>query len=168
LCADTVTACLPACSGDFDCSSGQYCDFLAGMCTPGKSTGLAIGASCDPSATNDPCNGFCSAIDDAGKIGECEGFCALSPNLTGCGWDGKSTANAACLFGTPLSPANDLGLNDLGICGALCDCNDDCKVQTEVCIDDSGKNAVQQIWGRAGYCRPLLSGETQADSIACK
>jgi hypothetical protein len=167
VCGDTVTGCLPSCRGDFDCSSGQYCDFLSGMCTQGQDTGQAIGTSCDPNATTDPCNGFCSAVDSAGKIGECAGFCSLNSDLTGCGWDGTTKATAGCLFGTALSPMNDLAQGDVGICGALCDCNTDCTIQTEYCVDDS-MGAVQKIWGRAGYCRPLLTTETSADSIACK
>lgn len=167
VCADTVTGCLPACRGDFDCASGQYCDFLSGMCMSGKATGLAIGSACDPKATQDPCNGFCSAVDDAATIGACAGFCSLTSDATGCGWSGTGTASAGCLFATPLSPPMDLALGDLGICGALCDCNDDCTVETERCVDDV-QGATQKIWGRAGYCRPLLSTETESDSLACK
>jgi hypothetical protein len=167
VCGDLVTACQATCGGDFDCGSGQYCDFSTGLCMAGAATGLAIGSPCDPNASTDPCDGFCSAVDSAGTIGECAGFCSLNADLIGCGWDGKSTADAGCLFGTRVSPPGDLAPGDVGICGGLCDCNTDCTVNTERCVDDSG-GVVMQIWGRAGYCRPLDSTETEADSIACK
>jgi hypothetical protein len=167
VCADTVTGCAPGCRGDFDCSSSEYCDFSSGTCLPGKPTGLALGASCDPTATPDPCDGFCSAIDSTGKTGACTGVCSLTPDATGCGWSGTGTANAACVFATPFSPTNDFALGDVGLCGALCDCNNDCKVDTERCVDDT-MGVISKVWGRAGYCRPLLTTETEANSIACK
>ena len=74
-----------------------------------------------------------------------------------------SVPDAACLFLTRLSP--DLGVGDLGLCGALCDCNDDCAASDHRCMDETGE--VMTIFGRAGYCRPLQTGETEADTIAC-
>jgi hypothetical protein len=55
---------------------------------------------------------------------------------------------------------------DVAGCGALCDCNDDCTVATERCMDD-GSGEFLTLFDRAGYCRPLGANETQADSIAC-
>jgi hypothetical protein len=166
VCGDTVTGCVPMCGGDYDCQTGQYCDFLSGMCLAGEETGLAIGAACDPSATTDPCAGFCQFVDEAGTAGVCAGFCTVNAQALGCGWSGTGAADAACLYGTRLSPPDDLAAGDLGICGALCDCNDDCAVSLMRCIDDSD-GLVSDIWGRAGYCRPLAETETEADSIAC-
>jgi hypothetical protein len=134
------------------------------MCIQGTSTGQALGTACDPNAATDPCNGTCVPIDSAGKIGTCTSFCPLNSDLTGCGWDGKSTATSGCLFTPGFEDPNDLGENDIGLCGALCDCDSDCKVQTENCIDDTN-GVVMKIFGRAGYCRTLQTGET---SIACK
>jgi hypothetical protein len=165
-CGDTVTGCLPLCGGVFDCESGQSCDFLSGFCVPGEAEGLPIGAECDPAATTDPCLGFCQVQDAEGTEGSCAGFCSLNPDLIGCGWSGTGTAEAACLYGTRLSPPDDLQAGDLGICGALCDCNDDCGASIHRCVDESD-GQVMAIWGRAGYCRPLLDTETEDDAIAC-
>jgi hypothetical protein len=91
----------------------------------------------------------------------------LSPSLVGCGWSGEGSADAACLFGTLLSPAGDAGAGDVGLCGALCDCNDDCNAVSDRCLDETGGD-VLSLFGRNGYCRPLASDETESDSIACE
>ena len=85
-CGDSVTGCVPMCCGDYDCQTGQYCDFLSGMCLAGDTTGLAIGAACDPNATTDPCAGFCQFVDEEGTAGICAGFCTLNDQALGCGW----------------------------------------------------------------------------------
>jgi hypothetical protein len=164
LCGDIVTACLPTCGGDFDCDAGQFCDFASGFCVAEKPTGLSIGSPCNPQATTDPCDGFCVPTPAGGTQGKCEAFCSLSESLIGCGWDGSGRAEAACLFGTILSPPGDYGTGDLGICGQLCDCNEDCRIRDEYCIDDFD-GAVAGIWGRNGYCRPLQTGENVADTF---
>jgi hypothetical protein len=167
VCGDIITGCVPMCGGDYDCESGQYCDFLSGTCMAGEDEGLAIGSECDPNAATDPCGGFCQFLDEEGTAGVCSGFCALSEGLIGCGWSGTGTAEAGCLYGTRLSPPDDLALGDLGICGSLCDCNDDCESSLQRCIDETEDGLIMQIWGRAGYCRPLSEDETEDDSIAC-
>lgn len=168
VCADVITGCVPMCGGDFDCGSGQYCDFLSGMCTPGEESRDPIGSECDPSADTDPCAGFCSPLDDTGTVGACTGFCVFTSSLAGCGWEGVDTGAAqnACLYGTRLSPPDDVAPGDVGLCGSLCDCNDDCEASLQRCVDDS-EGLVMEIYGRAGYCRPLLDSETESNSIAC-
>jgi hypothetical protein len=99
----------------------------------------------------------------------CMGICSLNQDLIGCGWDGTGDADAACLFQTRLSAEDDVGMDDVMICGALCDCNDDCAGTGSglYCIsEDTG--TLEAIWGRPGYCRPLADGETGAGiTIAC-
>jgi len=167
VCGEIVTGCVPTCGGDHDCATGDFCDFKTGLCVLDAPGGQAIGTLCDLDATTDPCSGFCIATDDTETEGVCSAFCTFAPGLLGCGWDGSTTTppDAGCLFLTLLSP--DLGVGDVGICGALCDCNDDCEGSTQRCIDDSG-GEVMTIWGRAGYCRALQTGETEADTIACQ
>ena len=164
VCGDIVTGCLPTCGGDFDCGQNQYCDFASGFCVDTKPTGRPIGAACNPKATTEQCDGFCVETNDAGTQGKCEAFCSLSQGLIGCGWDGTGQAEAACLFGTILSPPGDYGNGDLGICGKLCDCNDQCEIPDEFCIDDLD-GAVSAIWGRNGYCRTLDAGESASDTF---
>lgn len=165
-CGDIVTGCVPLCAGDFDCGDKEYCDFETGMCTKTKPTGLPHGAVCTPPKGNaqDPCQGFCDAGSDPTQ-GICESLCVLSQALAGCGWDG-STPNPdnVCLFGTILSPPGDAVFGDVGICGALCDCNDQCLREGDVCIDETGQD-VEQIWGRKGYCRALDTSESIKDTF---
>jgi len=164
VCGEIVTGCVPNCGGDFDCAAGDFCDFSTGLCVPNAPPGDPIGTPCDPDATTNPCNGFCSATDETATEGVCSAFCTMDPGLLGCGWDGMAVPDAACLFLTRLSP--DLGRGDLGLCGALCDCNDDCEASTQRCVDETG-GEIMTIFGRAGYCRVLQTGETEADTIAC-
>jgi hypothetical protein len=165
-CGDIVTGCVPTCGGDFDCASNQFCDFGSGLCTNTQPSGLPIGAACTPPATDsdvDPCQGFCLSSDDAGTQGTCTAFCTFSSTFTGCGWDGVSKAEAGCLYSTILSNG-DLGAGDVGICGSLCDCNSECVLDSERCVDES-EGDIMQIFGRQGYCRPLNTSETEADTF---
>ena len=164
-CGTIVTACTPLCGGDFDCAVDQKCDFASGVCISTTPVGQALGSSCTPpvGSNPDPCNGFCLAGSNSNE-GECSALCTLSPALTGCGWDGTGPAVSACLFATILSGA-DVGAGDVGICGTMCDCNSDCPISTDRCVDESG-GQVKAVWQRNGYCRPLQSGETQADTFS--
>lgn len=166
-CGTIVPGCLSTCAGDFECESGHSCNFRTGFCAEGAASGEPIGAACDPTAATDPCNGFCLQSDDDETVGVCAAFCTLSDTFVGCGWDGTGSAEAGCIFGTVLSPPGDFGRGDLGLCAALCDCNEDCAVEGEFCMGDLGQN-VTTIFGRAGYCRALGDDETESDTIACE
>jgi hypothetical protein len=78
----------------------------------------------------------------------CTGFCSLG--TIGCGKDPASTAplGAACLFDGTIAGFGDVG--DIGICGALCDCDAQCSAPGRVCVPFSAAN--QSAFGRAGYC----------------
>jgi hypothetical protein len=162
VCGDIVTGCVPNCGGDFDCAPGSFCEFSTGLCVQTLPSGLSIGDRCDPTATTDPCNGYCQSKDDAGTEGVCAAFCTLAPGLLGCGWDGSEPADAACLFLTRLSP--EPGIGDVGICGALCDCNADCVATDDRCVDESNGD-ILTLWGRTGYCRQLQTGESEANTF---
>jgi hypothetical protein len=167
-CGDIVTGCVPNCGGDFDCGDGQYCDYGTGMCTNMEPEGLPIGAECTPPATEadvDPCQGFCLSSDEAGTVGTCTAFCTFSQTFTGCGWDGVSKAEAGCLYATILNQGQMAVDGDVGICGSLCDCNADCVLDSERCVDE-GMGIIKQLFDREGYCRPLAAGETEADSFS--
>lgn len=165
VCGDIVPGCLPTCAGDFDCEDGQHCSFSTGLCTAGSASGLGIGELCDPAAATDPCSGFCSASNAEGTEGVCSALCSLNPDLIGCGFDGEGEAEAGCLFVTRLT--EDAGIGDVGLCGALCDCNDDCNAESDRCMDETD-GTILSVFGRNGYCRPLASDETESDSIACE
>jgi hypothetical protein len=175
-CEDIITACLPTCGGNFDCASGQFCDFSTGFCVPTAPGGLPLGALCDPTlpAESDPCNGFCLATDATSTEGTCSAYCAFSLELTGCGWNGTGAAEAACLFATVVSRDGaggiDLAESDLMLCGKLCDCNEDCPAAADLCFDENAGDpsfSIQALFGRAGYCRSPTETESEIDSIAC-
>jgi hypothetical protein len=178
VCHDMTTACIPVCRADEDCANGQFCDFSSGFCTAAEPTGLAIGELCDPTlpAEQDPCNGFCIATDATETEGTCAAFCSASQQATGCGWTGDpaDSPEAGCLYATIISREGAGGISlaesDLMLCGQLCDCNDDCPAEVEFCMDENSEDtmaSINAIFGRPGYCRPLLTGETEADSIMC-
>jgi hypothetical protein len=177
ICHDMITACLPTCRADSDCASGQWCNFASGFCLGSDPEGLPIGALCDPTlpAAEDPCNGLCLATDETETEGTCGAFCSAGPNVYGCGWVGDGVPDAGCLYATVISrdAAGDITLSqsDLMLCGALCDCNDDCPAEVEFCMDENSANAsasIMAIFGRQGYCRPLIAErmETEANSFA--
>jgi hypothetical protein len=175
VCHDMTTGCIPVCRADGDCASGQFCDHSSGFCTAMEPEGLPIGALCDPAAAEDPCNGFCTPTDATQTQGTCSAFCSASLDATGCGWDGTGAPpEAGCLYATIISRDGAGGISlaesDLMLCGQLCDCNDDCPADIELCMDENAVDptaSIQAIFGRDGYCRPLLTGETTADSLAC-
>ncbi len=161
-CGTMVTACLPQCGSDADCGSGRYCDFYSGLCSTQVLPGAPINSTCNPDATTQECNGICGPSVD-GTTGTCTAFCNVG-SVYGCGWDGTGVADAACLYPTLIAP--DPGAGDVGLCGALCDCNDDCSAAGEGCAPLDLPD-LEQIWQRSGYCRPFDVNFTEQDSLAC-
>jgi hypothetical protein len=164
VCGEIVTGCIPVCGGDYDCGEEQFCDFTTGLCTDTKPSGLPLGSFCDPRDVPDPCNGFCLSGTQPDE-GECSALCTLTGSLTGCGWDGTGAAETSCLYATRVS-GDDTAPGDVGLCGTLCDCNSQCKLSNDVCIDESDEGLIEEFWGRKGYCRPLSADETMSDSIS--
>lgn len=164
-CGSTLTACMPQCAGDFQCESGQFCDFSSGLCVSQQPSGLPLGTVCTPRAAGaaDACQGFCEAGTDP-EQGICSSLCTLSSSFIGCGWDGTGKPDQACLFATLLSPSGDAVTGDVGLCGALCDCNADCLRAGDYCVDESG-GGIASYLNRNGYCRRLESNETIADTF---
>jgi hypothetical protein len=160
-CADPIMGCLPACRGDFDCGSGQKCDFGRGLCINSTPPGDPLGTACDTAET-DTCNGFCLQ-SGTGTEGYCSAFCGLTTEFTGCGWDGTGAADFVCLFPTILSTGS-VADGDVGVCGELCDCNADCDRPGDYCISIAG-TSVEGLWGHPGYCSALQPEETLADTV---
>ena len=155
--------CKPTCRGNFDCGS-RVCDLADGTCVDkiDPSRKLPIGTKCDPNADVDPCQGACVGIvtNDSGTadIGFCSGFCKLGEQ-NGCGFDPQAkTVDAFCLYQT--SQAADFG--DLGFCGQVCDCNDDCLSPDFIC---TAVNGLSDLIGRGGACGPRQSASEKG--IAC-
>jgi hypothetical protein len=91
----------------------------------------------------------------------CQAFCAISASGHGCGWNGKGRAEAACLLPTIFTPPEEDPLGDLGYCALLCDCDADCEIAGDRCLDDQD-GLIRETWARNGYCRPLLSDEDES------
>lgn len=170
-CGPPIMGCLPTCGGDFDCDGG-VCDFASGFCIEEKPDDLLpIGSLCTVPDAGDPnpCDGFCIPLPDSDTQGECMAFCVGNPDFIGCGFDGgDGPAEAGCLYGTRFTPEGDSLLGDLMICGKLCDCNDQCPLPDDYCVDETRDKLVMDTWGRNGYCRPLdvAGGETEEDTYS--
>jgi hypothetical protein len=143
--------CRPVCRNDRDCGT-RKCDLGTGFCLDAADlTGtLPIGTPCTPGAAVDKCLGSCVPLtsNDAGTgPGMCAGFCTIGG--LGCGADAtsQSTLAAACLFDGTMA-GGDVG--DIGLCGQLCDCNDECKAYNRTCRPFP--TAEQASFGRKGYC----------------
>jgi hypothetical protein len=153
-CITVITACQPNCASDEDCGDA-FCNIGTGFCQTTQKTGLPVGSACTPakagSTAADPCSGMCIG-DSAGTFSLCSGICTFGV-LGGCGWNGTGKADAGCLF-VPryVKGAPDAG--DLGYCGQLCDCNDDCLNPTAKCLSFAavGLSDYETAYGRKGYC----------------
>ncbi|HVJ16403.1 MAG TPA: hypothetical protein VM686_13270, partial [Polyangiaceae bacterium] len=158
VCNAVLTVCLPNCGSDADCDDGLFCDPLTGLCMEDPPTGKGVNEACDPAADPDECaSGYCSVTYMHEDEGTCSGFCNLGHPFS-CGYTGEGKADAACLFGTVLSgEASEVG--DLGVCGQLCDCDDECTATGEVCRP-FGDPVFEELWQRVGYCVPIVEGGT--------
>jgi hypothetical protein len=165
-CVDVRHGCVYACRGDFDCAPG-FCDFSTGLCSPEKSTGLALGSACETHAPDapDPCNGYCFP-EPPGAGGVCRAQCAKGRDFTGCGWDGHGPADVACLFNAGTTAPAD---GDVGLCCGLCDCNADCPAEGDYCLDGTengfSPGFIKTTFGRNGFCAPLNAGDTLEQTI---
>jgi hypothetical protein len=110
-----------------------------------REDGLPIGSECDPMAATNPCNGFC--LNVGGGNGMCTGVCNISG--FGCGADVSSSDpfESTCLLGVL-----DSGLADLGFCGQLCDCDDDCHHPDAVCDAFEADSLLAMATQRVGAC----------------
>jgi hypothetical protein len=167
-----VGFCRPVCRNDRDCGT-RKCDLGSGFCRDAVDlTGtLAIGSPCDPNAAVDKCLGSCvpltspdAGLVSGGRPGMCAGFCTIGG--LGCGSDtsAQGALPAACLFdGT--NQGGDVG--DIGLCGQLCDCNDECKAYQRTCRPFP--SAEQQGFGRKGYCGGVTDSTTgkPAENLPC-
>jgi hypothetical protein len=151
--------CRPTCRGDVDCGV-RRCDLGSGFCVdePLPAGALPIGSPCNPAATTESCNGACFPLtNDPSGPGMCGGLCTLG--AVGCGEE----PNTACLFA--LSDANP-GRGDLGLCGQLCNCDDDCTANQRVCRPFPADEA--QAAGFLGYCGGAVDPSGAAtDHLAC-
>lgn len=152
------TACTPTCNTDADCGAGLFCDYRTGRCLTVKRTGLPVGSACDPTASSDPCAGVCGGTGSSDPTkGRCTGFCTVG-SISQLGVCGSSPTpgvpqDAACLV---VSDPNG-GIGDLGYCGQLCNCDNDCGSPDFVCIK-LGNSTLESFLGKTGFCDLPTSG----------
>jgi hypothetical protein len=160
--------CKPLCRGDFDCA-GRKCDLGEGNCvdTIDPARKLPLGSKCDPHAQTDTCSGICIGISSADSgalagVGFCSGLCKIGEIACGMDPNSKAPISADCLFQPGMN--NDLG--DLGFCGQLCDCNDDCKNPDFIC--SSLPTQLQSQLGRKGACNTKEAANSgEPNGIKC-
>lgn len=152
VCYSTPQVCLPRCNSDQDCPAGRFCDPRSGECIDDRPTGKFFDDSCDPDAEPDECRGFCASD------GSCAEKCILG-TYPSCGSTSTTHATAACLF-LAYEGAN---VGDVGLCGALCDCTDDCRGD-QSCVRIENSEGPFEFLGRTGLCTVARAGDTVLDT----
>jgi hypothetical protein len=162
------TACQSQCASNLDCP-GRVCDFLTGFCSDMPAGPLPFGSPCDPSASIDPCNGYCLNFYDGSSVpadprySACFGLCSLNIDGFGCGVDATSSPPfvAQCL-----GPSTAAG-GDRGLCFQLCDCDLDCRNTAYICRPWTDTTSAG-LTGHMGYCRgPLDDQGLVLPSLPC-
>lgn len=138
-CFRTPQVCLPRCNSELDCPAGRFCDPASGACVDEEPTGKRFGESCDPNASEDECAGFCDE-------GVCYEKCILL-SYPACGSTSEEEATADCLW----LPYSNLSGGDVGLCGQLCDCSDDCRGDFD-CVQLEDEEGPFDYRGRPGLC----------------
>ncbi|HLV23021.1 MAG TPA: hypothetical protein VKZ49_19160, partial [Polyangiaceae bacterium] len=112
-----------------------------------------LGAVCDATAATDECEqGVCLPLSSAEPT---NGVCTMAcrpATLPQCGWSGPpDDVSGICLSTADEGPA------DLGICGATCNCNEECAHPDFVCIAQPSL----EDFGARGIC--LLQSEDEPE-----
>lgn len=147
-CAPSLVATQRECGRDDECARGELCfdngggkgrgtcQEIVGECVEltTRRNGDRFGASCDPRG-KDTCAGRCVPVGNSGA-GECEEPCRVGAR-SGCGVEDLSKTEIACaFFAFDLTDAGIAqGAGDLGICAALCNCDDECP-GGQTCLDN--------------------------------
>ena len=160
--------CRPVCSTNADCPSGA-CDPARGVCVAGAVTDTTFGLRCSaggdggadgaaPDGANSDgassgpdaggphaCGDVCVALGSASDV--CSRRCVFG-STDECAPASGGLRRGACLF---VTTGGSIG--DLGYCGELCDCNDDCVEPSFVC-DAFSSASLSNAFGRKGVCTP--------------
>jgi hypothetical protein len=155
--ANGSAVCLPRCNADSDCGIDLDCNPKTGLCSSSGASGLAIGSPCNAPGDAGTCEGVCMQLESTLPgipVSACTEGCTIGAAAS-CGWSGpgSSPADAACLYPAPGLDPSQAGAGDLGYCGQLCDCDDDCLPEYE-CLHWPQPDADQlkDFFQRNGYC----------------
>jgi len=145
--------CRPLCANDDECGARE-CDPAYGVCVASAGDDRSFGLRCDPELDPDA-----DAGADASGAASCVGPCVqlnAAPSLCSrrcvfgeageCAPASGGLRRGGCVF------ASEGGaIGDLGYCGELCDCNDDCIEPSFVC-DAFEDESLEAAFGRLGVC----------------
>lgn len=155
--ANGSAVCLPRCNSDNDCGSDLACNPKTGLCSGVVAFGLPIGSACNTPGDAGTCEGVCLELESTlpgAPVSACTEGCTLGA-MPSCGWSGPGTgpANATCLYPAPGLDALGAGVGDLGYCGQLCDCDNECLPEYE-CLPwpELDAQALKDFFERNGYC----------------
>lgn len=162
---DEGAFCRPMCTTDADCDSGS-CDPAHGVCVsnsqPDRSFGLRCGSGADTSAVDAgiraaTCDGLCVELNDGPLT--CTRRCVFGSSDE-CAPASGGLRRGGCLFATASG-----GIGDVGFCGELCDCDDDCIEPSFVC-DAFDDPVLEQSFERKGVCTDPSLATTHA--LSCE
>lgn len=148
--------CRPLCTTDDDCSD-RSCDRRSGACVESPAVpDPTFGRQCDPDGGALECDGLCVDLTDDYAV--CSHRCVFGEpgDCTGA----PSAPRGGCLFSSEGG-----SIADVGFCGELCDCPEQCSASGAVCDGFTDEELVR-VFGRKGVCAPeaLATGEP----ITCK
>jgi hypothetical protein len=154
---DAGSFCRPLCANDEECGA-RACDPAHGVCTDGVESDRTFGLRCEAEAQAGV-DSDADAGSDASAGALCAGLCVqlnAAPALCSrrcvfgaageCAPASGGLRRGACVFASEGG-----GIGDVGYCGELCDCNDDCIEATFVC-DAFEDKALESAFGHAGVC----------------
>lgn len=150
--------CAPACNGDVDCGSGNFCDPATGMCVQMQKQGDPEGTACNPTGV-DTCKGICLSISTTAAV--CADPCSFgSP----CLYDSSNKPHGACIGALVLSDPNlQSSVGDLGWCVETCSCTAQCAFPGDKCGAWEGTPTqiaqVTQAFGAPGVCESAPTTE---------
>lgn len=137
--------CRPLCSVDAECGD-RRCDRRLGVCRSAElvTPDTRFGSECDAEAEEPGCVGVCLELDDA--LAVCSHRCVFG-SADDCAALGEDQPSA-CQF---VSPGGTIG--DIGYCGELCDCNDECTAPSAICAAFADAT-LENVFGHLGSCAP--------------
>jgi hypothetical protein len=150
--------CLPTCGDDAQCD-GRYCDPRTVVCVDVPSTGLPIGAACDPTADASVCAGLCVGFQTGAAI--CSDPCVLGADPDGgpLPYDCGGADRGLCAF----HPMQN-GAGDMGYCTPACTTQGECQNPSFWCFSVPELSPATS----KGYCfaaAPCPKGQVDCNPI---
>ena len=136
----SAAVCVPSCGSDSQCDGGLVCDPRSTSCVAEPTTGLPMGAACDPDAEEDACAGYC--LESTFGV-FCASLCVLGgvADALDCG----GLEQGACAI-----PLVGYGAGDAGFCSPACSAQSDCQNPDFWCF---GIPELTGVYVANGFCR---------------